>query len=135
MTPSRSLLFANPFAASVSATSRAGLLGGEHERHLPAEDSLEDRADERVVGAAEDDGVAACVLQRPRVFAHRVHRLPTGLDQGHELRAGDGRHRHTGIERRHERLVAARSDGRLGGEQPDPPVARRMHTRRRPRGR
>ena len=35
------------------------LLGGEDERHVAAEDALEDRADQRVVRAAEDDGVDA----------------------------------------------------------------------------
>ena len=34
-----------------------GLLGGEDERDVAAEDALEDRTDERVMGAAEDDRV------------------------------------------------------------------------------
>ena len=33
------------------------LLGGEDERHAAPEDALEDRPDQRVVRAAEDDGV------------------------------------------------------------------------------
>ena len=51
-----------------------GLLGREDERHLAAEDALEHRPDERVVGAAEDDRVAAGLLERRGVLGDRRRR-------------------------------------------------------------
>ena len=47
-----------------------GLLRGEDERDAAPEHALEDRADERVVRAAEDDGVDVGLLERGRVLAH-----------------------------------------------------------------
>ena len=47
-----------------------GLLRREDERHAAAEHALEDRADERVVRAAEDDRVDVRLLERRRVLAH-----------------------------------------------------------------
>src|SRR5207253_6252400 len=47
------------------------LLRGEDERHVAAERSLEDRAQKWIVRAPEDDRVAAGVLERRGVLAHR----------------------------------------------------------------
>jgi hypothetical protein len=64
-----------------------GLLGGEDERHIASEHALEDRADQRIVRAAEDDGVDTRVLQRRRILAHRSSCLRAerivALDQRH----------------------------------------------------
>src|SRR5204862_7791688 len=51
------------------------LLRREDERDVASEHALEDRSDERIVGTAEDDGVAARFPQRSGVFAHGVGRL------------------------------------------------------------
>ena len=71
-----------------------GLVGGEDERHVAAEDALQDRPDQRVVRAAEDDRVDAGLLQRLGGLAHcgdgRLAERIVALDQRHELRAGDG---------------------------------------------
>ena len=107
------------------------LVGGEDERDVAAEDALQDRPDQRVVRAAEHDGVDLCLLQRRGGLAHRGDgRLAEGvvaLDQRHELGAGDGDDGDAGIERPDQRLVAAAGDGRLGREQADATVARGAH--------
>ena len=67
------------------------LLRGEDERDVAAEHALEDRADERVVRAAEDDGVHVRVLERPRriparpssLLAERVGALDQRTSCGH----------------------------------------------------
>src|SRR5581483_4255455 len=107
-----------------------GLVGGEDERHVAPEDTLEDGADERVVRAAEDDGVDAGVPQRRRVAAHRLGQLlerRVGLDQRHQPGARDPDEARPRVERAHELLVAARGDGELGGEQADAAVPRRLY--------
>ena len=59
VTPSRSRRVREALARERLGDLARGLLGREDERHLAPEDALEDRADERVVGAAEDHRVAA----------------------------------------------------------------------------
>src|SRR5438105_2093097 len=109
------------------------LLGAEDEGDAAAEDPLEDRPDERVVRAAEDDGVDAGRLQRVRVLPHRVGRLRgegiVALDQRHEPRAGDRDEVDAGVERVHELVVAPRRDRRLRRHEPDAPIARRLDGR------
>jgi hypothetical protein len=109
------------------------LLRREDERHVAAKDPLEDLADQRVVRAAEDHGVDPLRLQRRRVLAHGPLRLLAvrilALDQRHELRAGDRMERDAGVERVDEFGITARLHGRRGGEEADPPVARRLHGR------
>ena len=72
-------------------------------------------------------------LERRGDLAHRSRRLlperVVALDQRHEPRAGDGDDLDAGVDGRDERRVAAARDGRLGREQPDPPVARRERGR------
>ena len=89
-------------AASVVVDLARRLLGREDERHVASEDALEDRPDQRVVRAAEDHRVAAGRLERLRVLANGVDRLLAGLDQRHELRAGDRGEADAGVERPHE---------------------------------
>ncbi len=109
-----------------------GLVGREDERRPAAEGSLEHPPDHRVVRTAEDDRVDVLLLERRRVLAHRrVELLPddAGLDQRHEPRARDRDDPRAGVERMHDLLVAAARHGRLGREQADPPVPRRLHGR------
>ena len=105
------------------------LLGREDERHAAPEHALEDRADERIVRAAEDHGVHVLGLQDVGVLANRCRGLLperiVALDQRDELRAGNGEHLHARVERAHEVPVAPARDRRLGGEEPDASVARR----------
>src|SRR4051812_5190587 len=64
------------------------LLRGKDERHVAAEDTLEDLAEERIVGAAEDHGVDAGLLERCGVLAHGGFGLlavrVVTLDERHE---------------------------------------------------
>ena len=109
-----------------------GLDRGEDQRRPAAEDALEDRLDQRVVGAAEDDGVDLSRLQRLRVLAHGCVDLLVrrrGLDQRHEPGARRGEDLRARVERVHGLLVAAARDGRLGGEHADAAVPRRLHGR------
>src|SRR5918996_4802355 len=64
-----------------------GLLGGEDQRRRTAEHALEHAPDERVVRAAEDDGIHVRRLQRRRVLAHGVVELVVrlaGFDRSEE---------------------------------------------------
>ena len=123
----------DPLARERLGDLAGGLLGGEDERHVAAEDPLQDRTDQRVVRAAEDDRVDAGGLQRRGVLAHGRGRLlgerVVALDQRHEPRAGDRDDLGARVERSNELLVATAGDGRLRREQADPPVARRLHGR------
>src|SRR5438552_459511 len=51
------------------------LFRGEDERDVATEDPLENGADERIVGAAEDNRVAAGLLHRRGVLAYGLGRL------------------------------------------------------------
>src|SRR5439155_17014238 len=79
------------------------LLGREDERHPAAEDALEDRTDQRVVRAAEDDRVDVGGLERRGVVAHGGGSLlaerVVALDQRHEPWTRDRREAHAGRER------------------------------------
>ena len=131
--PSRRRVVLDPLPRQRLRHLAGGLVGREDERHVAAEDALQDRPDQRVVRAAEDDRVDAGGLQRRRVLAYRrcclLGKRIVALDQRHEPRAHDRDHGHAGVERVHERLVAAARDGRLRREQADPAVARRLHGR------
>ena len=65
------------------------------------------------------------------VLAHGIGRLGRErvvvLDQRHEPRARYRDELDAGVERAHELRVTPGLDGRLGGEEPDPPVSRRLH--------
>ena len=108
-----------------------GLLRREHERHPTSEHALQDRADERVVRAAQDHRVHVRLLQMRRVLAHRVGDLLAerlvALDQRDEPGTRDRHDLGACIERVHEVRVAPACDGGLGREEPYPPVARREH--------
>ena len=110
-----------------------GLLGREDERHVAAEDPLQDRPDQRVVRAAENDRVDSGGLQRLGVLPHRGGRLLgeriVALDQRHQPRARDRNDLRARVERAHELLVAAAGDGGLRREQADPAIAGRLHRR------
>ena len=77
--------------------------------------------------AAEDDGVAAGLLQRERVFAHGVDRVLARLDQRDEPRRRNGGEVNPGVEGADEELVPPRRDRRLRREEADGPVPRRLH--------
>ena len=102
-----------------------GLLAGGHEGHVLPHD-VGDRPDEqRVVGAAEDEGVDAGLAHGHEVLLGGGHDLGAGghapLGELDEAGAGHGQE----LDARHgpERVgVGARVDGPLGGDQPDPPV-------------
>ena len=105
-----------------------GLLCREDERDAATEDPLQDRADERVVRAAEDDRVHAGLLQRLGIRANRVRDLLAErivrLDERHEPRAGDRNDLRAGIERANELDVSPARDRRLRREETDPAVPR-----------
>ena len=121
----------DPLACQRLGHLARGLLGREDERHVAPEHALEDRPDQRIVRAAEDDRVHVRLLERRRVLAHGLGRLGRegigALDQRNEARAGDGEELDARIERVNERGVTPGSDGRLGREQPDAAVAGRLH--------
>src|SRR5215218_5349964 len=100
-----------------------GLLRREDERDAAPEHALEDRADQRVVRAAEDDGVDPGGLQRLRVLAHSIRRLGAerlvALDQRYEARAGDREEADAGVERVDELGIPAGGDRRLRRHQAD----------------
>src|SRR5215211_3002338 len=108
-----------------------GLLRREDQRDAAPEHALEDRADQRVVRAAEDDRVDPGRLQRLRVVAHSIRRLGAerlvALDQRYEARAGDREEADAGVERVDELGIPAGGDRRLRRHQADPAVARREH--------
>jgi fermentation-respiration switch protein FrsA (DUF1100 family) len=110
-----------------------GLLRREDERDSATEDPLEDRTDERIVRAPENDRVNPGLLQRGGVRANGLGGLGAerrlALDQRHESRAGHGHEGDARVERVHQLGVAAGGHGRLGREQPDPAVARRLYGR------
>ena len=122
-----------PFRASVSDTSRAVSSAEKTSVHVTAEHALEDRADQRVVRAAEDHRVDVCFLQRlaysrtacsvcsPYGSSLSISGTRRGHATGNELDAG--------VERVHELGVASRVDGPLRREQPDAAVACRLHGR------
>src|SRR6186997_974677 len=99
------------------------LVRGEDERHRTAEDTLEDRPDDRVVRAPEDDGVDARVAERRGDLADGLGRLVAEgvgtFDERDEARARDGDDLDARVVRVNERLVASARDGRLGREQAD----------------
>src|SRR4029079_14400983 len=64
------------------------LLRGEDERHRTAEDTLEDRPDDPVVRAPEDDGVDARVAERRGDLADGLGRPRAG--GGGAVARGDG---------------------------------------------
>src|SRR5262249_2894542 len=108
-----------------------GLLGREDERHVAAEHALEDRTDQRIVRAAEDDRVDTSVLQRRRVLTHRALRglsvWIVAFDERHEpwtrdRDAGDAR-----VERVDELGAPPAVYSALRREQADATVARRLH--------
>ena len=105
--PSRAAVVPQPLPRERRRDLARRLLGREDERHVAPEDALEHGPDQRIVRAAEDDRVAAGLLERRGVLGDRVHRLLAGLDQRDELRAGDRGERDAGVERVDERLVAA----------------------------
>ena len=123
----------DPLAAQRLRHLAGGLLRREDERDPAAEDPLEDRPDQRVVRAAEDHGVDVCGLERLGVLADGVGRLGPerglALDQRHEAGARDREKPGAGVERLHELAVAAGVHRRLGREQADPAVARRLDGR------
>ena len=110
-----------------------GFLRREHQGDVASKDTLKDRAHERIVRAAEDDGVDAGILQRCGIrpyglgglFAERI----VALDQRHQPRAGNGRQLDARIECAHELRVPAGRNRALRRQQADPPVARRLHGR------
>ena len=108
-----------------------GLLRREDERHVAAEDTLQDGTDQRVVRAAEDDRVDSGRLQRLRVLTDgldgsRAVRV-VALDERHERRARDRHDLDAGVERAKQRDVPARGDRGFRREQADAAVARRLH--------
>ena len=80
-----------------------GLLRREDERDPTAEDALEDRPDQRVVGATRGSPCRPRLLQRRRVLADGVGRVlaerVVALDQRDEARAGDRDDLDPGVER------------------------------------
>ena len=110
--PSRALGVLDALARERLGHLARRLLRREDEGDAAAEDALEDRADQRVVGAAEDDGVDAGGAERLGVLAHGVRRLlaerVVALDQRHEPRACDRGQAHPGVESADELGVAAR---------------------------
>ena len=83
-----------------------GLLSREDERDASSEHALEDRPNQRVVRAAEDDRVRAGLLERRRVLANRCRRLlaegVVALDQRYEPMTCDGDDMDAGVERANE---------------------------------
>ena len=142
--PSRVAVVLQALARERLGDLARGLVGREDERHVAAEHALEDGPDQRVVRAAEDDGVAARLLERRRVLAHRrddssLNVSPasiSGTSFGHATAVK----RDAGVERAHERLVAAARDGQLasraarcgGCASPARRRAPRARSRRRP---
>ncbi len=123
-------IVADPLAGERLGDLAGGLVGGEDERRRAAEDALEERAQQRVVRAAEDDRVDAGLLERRGVVAHGGEELlgpGVPLDQRDEARTGDLGHGHARVERVDDVGVAAARDGSLGGEDADAAVARRLH--------
>ena len=106
------------------------LLRGEDERRLAPEDPLEDAADERVVRAAEDDRIHPSLPSAARRTRERPRRERDSSRRPRSAARAAGRRRDhfsARVERANCRGVAAALDGRLGGEHPDAPVARRLH--------
>ncbi len=110
-----------------------GLLRREDERHGAAEHTLEDRADQRIVRAAEDHRVDARVLEGRRVRHARLRPLrPKGSSlsiSGTSSGQGTAVIRTPASSVRTSSLVATARHGRLRCEQPDSPVPRRLDGR------
>ena len=102
----------DPLAGERLGDLACGLLGREDERDAAAEDTLEDRPDQRVVRAAEDHRVD---VGRPSAARRtRAPRPPSRARTGRRSRSAvraAGRRTdvtpHAGVERPHELLVAA----------------------------
>ena len=96
-----------------------------------AEHALEHRAHERVVRAAEHDGVDPGGAQRLAVLADRVDHVlverEAGLDDRRQVGARDRREPHERVGVGDRPRVRAALDGRRRGEQPDAAVAGRRH--------
>jgi hypothetical protein len=118
--PSRPCSFSMPLRSSVSATSRAVLLGREDERHAAPKTRWKIGRMQRVVRAAEDDRVHAGLLERLGVFAHRLDRSRrerlVALDQRNRRGQATEKKRTPRVERAHELRRSARGDGGLGRE-------------------
>ena len=121
----------DPLALERLGDLAGGLLGREDERDATPEDTLQDRADERVVRAAEDDGVHVGVLERGCVLADGGGDLlaedVVALDERNQTRTGDRYDLHSCVERVDELRIPSAGDGRVRGQQPDPAVPRREH--------
>ena len=114
--------------APASRRPARGLLRREDKRRPRGRGPLQDRPDQRVVRAAEDDRVAPASLSgaaysRPR----RLSPPRRGRRPRSEGRAAGGQRRRPRRRRRarQQLRVAAARDRRLGGEEPDAAVARR----------
>ena len=131
--PSRAVSFSIPLRAERLGHVARRLLCGEHERDVATEHALEDRADQRVMRAAEDDRVDTCLFQRCRILAHCFLRLlavrVVPFNERHETGARDREELDACIECVDQLRVAAGVDGALRREQADPPVARSLHGR------
>ena len=135
----RKLYSPSPSASRVAQLARAERVldlarerrPGADERHLRAEHPLQHRADQRVVGAAEDHRVHARLPQRRARLAHARHgplvELLAGLDDRRQRRARHRVQRHVRIDRRDGPLVGAAGHRRRRRQQADPPVARGGH--------
>ncbi len=104
------------------------LVRREHERHAAPEDALEERSQDRIVGAPEDHRVHPGRLEGRRDLAHRLDRLVAegimSFDQRDEPRTRDGGHHDACIDPADELVVPPARHSRLGREQPDTPVPR-----------
>ena len=92
--PRRPSSFSRPGLAQPRLDLVGDRLARADDRDAAAELPLQHRADERVVGAAEDDRVDARALERPAgaldAGEHAVVDVAAGLDQRGELGGGDG---------------------------------------------
>ena len=97
-----------------------------HQADVAAEGALEHRRHQRVVGAAEDDGVDLGLAQRLAVGADHLHHAlvegETALDHGGERRGLDLGHGERPVRGGQRAAVGAAPDGRRGREHADLPV-------------
>src|SRR5579884_2867817 len=125
----------HPVLGELCGDLPGGLLGRVHERHAVAHHRGDDRPQQRVVRAAENEGVDAAVAEAREVgFGHGPrHRAlrPAFLGEGDEERAGARVDLEIGDERAQRLRVRPRGDRRLGGDHADATAPRARH--RRPR--
>ena len=110
-----------------------GGLSGVHQRHLPSHELTDHGLEQRIMGAAQNEGIHPGIPHLGQVLCNDQlrHLLPallavvhiTGFHQRNEQRTGPGGDLHTGHQLAQQLFIAAGADGRRRANNADAAVA------------